>query len=99
MEITQLFQQYAELQKVIDEFKAELPAGLIQAEKDAADLKKEIQNYAKQTGQEAFGSGYEVALSVRSSWDGKSLDGYAKAHPEIVDFKKETTVATVRKLK
>lgn len=24
----------------------------------------------------------------RSTWDGKKLDGYAAAHPEILDFKK-----------
>ena len=67
LNITDLFLAFAETQKVIEEFKAELPA--------------------------------EFVLSTRNSWDGKSLDGYATAHPEILPFKKETVVATVRRLK
>ena len=98
LNITDLFLAFAETQKVIEEFKAELPAEFVLAEKRAEELKKEIQDYAKKNG-EAFGSGYEVVLSTRNSWDGKSLDGYATAHPEILPFKKETVVATVRRLK
>jgi uncharacterized protein involved in exopolysaccharide biosynthesis len=97
MEIKQLFEQYAELQKQIADIKAELPQ-LAEAEKNAEAVKKQIQDYAKENG-EASGSGYEVKLSARASWDGKQLDGYAAAHPELWTMKSETVVATVRRAK
>jgi hypothetical protein len=97
MDIKDLFNRYAILQDTIESIKAELPQ-LSEAEKEAEAVKKQIQEWAKLNG-EAKGSGYEVKLSVRGSWDGKSLDGYAAAHPELQAFKTETQVATVKKAK
>lgn len=95
--IKELFEKYAKTQETIDSIKAELPQ-LAEAEKEADAIKKQIQEYAKQNG-EAAGSGYEVKLSARASWDGKRLDGYAAAHPELFEFKSETVVATVKRQK
>jgi hypothetical protein len=97
MDIKELFDRYAILQDTIASIKAELPQ-LGEAEKQADAVKKQIQEYAKENG-EASGSGYEVKLSVRPSWDGKQLDGYATAHPELLAMKSETVVATVRRAK
>lgn len=97
MDIKELFNRYAILADTIESIKAELPQ-LAQAEKEAEAVKKQIQEWAKANG-EAAGSGYEVKLSVRGSWDGKALDGYAAAHPEIMAMKAETTVATVKRAK
>lgn len=97
MDIKELFNRYAILADTIESIKAELPQ-LAQAEKEAEAIKKQIQEWAKANG-EAAGSGYEVKLSVRGSWDGKALDGYAAAHPEIMTMKAETTVATVKRAK
>lgn len=97
MTIKELFEQYAVMMDTIESIKAEIPQ-LQEAEKKADAIKKQIQDYAKEHG-EASGFGYEVKISVRGSWDGKSLDGYAVAHPEILDMKSETTVATVKKAK
>jgi hypothetical protein len=97
MIIEELFKRYAILQDTLESIKAELPQ-LVETEKQIDGVKKLIQEYAKQNG-DASGSGYEVKLSVRSSWDGKKLDGFASAHPEILDMKSENQVATVRKVK
>jgi len=96
-EIQDLFNRYAILMDTIESIKAEIPQ-LAEAEKQAEAIKKQIQEYAKEHG-EANGSGYEVKLSIRGSWDGKLLDGYSKAHPEILEMKSETQVATVKKQK
>lgn len=97
MDINELFERYATLQDTIESIKAELPQ-LALAEKEAEAVKKQIQEYAKANG-EASGSGYEVKLSARSSWDGKSLEKYAYVHPEIASYKSETVVATVKRAK
>lgn len=97
MGIKELFEKYAAMMDTIESIKAEIPQ-LAEAEKKADAIKKEIQEYAKLHG-EAAGSGFEVKLSVRGSWDGKALDGYAVAHPELLEMKSETTVATVKKAK
>jgi hypothetical protein len=95
MRIKQLFEEYAEAVKTIEDIRAEIPQ-LAEAEGHADVIKKQIQDFAKENG-EANGSGFKVTLSVRASWDGKALEGYAKAHPEILDFKKVTPVASVKK--
>lgn len=94
-DIKELFNRFAILQETIASMKAEFPQ-LSAAEKEADEIKKQIQDYAKQNG-EASGSGYAVKLSARASWDGKALDKYALVHPEIRDLKSETVVATVKK--
>lgn len=98
MDIKDLFNRYAILQDTIESIKAEIPQ-LAQAEKEKDAVKKQIQDYAKEHNEEPSGSGYEVKLSVRPSWNSEKLDGYAIEHPEILPLKTETTVATVRKAK
>ena len=97
MNIEELFKLYAAYMDTVESIKAEIPQ-LAEAEKKAEEVKKQIQEYAKEHG-EASGAGYEVKLSVRGSWDGKALDGYAVAHPELLEMKNETTVATVKRKK
>ena len=97
MDIKLKLTEYAQQMEIIASIRAELPQ-LGQAEAAADAIKKEIQEFVKDNG-EVSGSGYDVKLSTRSSWDGKALDGYAKAHPEILEFKTVTPVATVKKAK
>lgn len=98
MDIKELFNRYAILQDTIESIKAELPQ-LATAEKELEAVKKEIQDYAKKNNEEPSGSGYEVKLSTRESWDTKKLPGFAVAHPELNELRSETVVATVRKAK
>ena len=97
MDIKELFNRYAILKDTIESIRAELPQ-LATAEKELDAVKEEIQKYAKENG-EAFGSGYEVKLSTRESWDTKKLPGFAVAHPELHALRSETVVATVRRVK
>lgn len=98
MNIQDLFNRYAILQDTVESIKAELPQ-LAAAEKEMDAVKKQIQDYAKDNNTEASGSGYEVKLSTRESWDTKKLPGFAVAHPELNALRSETLVATVRRVK
>ena len=88
---------YARVIAEIEAIKAELPQ-LADLEKSAEEIKKVLQEYAKENG-EVFGSGYGVTISTRESWDTKKLPGFAVAHPELNELKSITVVATVKKLK
>ena len=98
MEIKELFNRYAILRDTVESIRAELPQ-LADAEKELDAVKEQIQKYAKDNNTEAFGSGYEVKLSTRPTWDTKKLPGYAVAHPDILALCSDTLVATVRKIK
>lgn len=97
-EISLKFAQYASLIDQINAIKATVPH-LAELEKEADAIKKEIQDYAKDTGEDCEAFGYECHLSERDSWDTKKLPGFAIAHPELNALKTTITVATVRKAK
>ena len=95
--IADLMNKYAILKDTIESIRAELPA-LDLAEKELEEVKKQIQDHAKING-EVKGSGYEVKLSRRYSWDTKALEGYALAHADILALRSESVVATIKKAK
>jgi arsenate reductase-like glutaredoxin family protein len=92
------FSEYASLQEQIASIKATMPH-LAELEKEAETVKKEIQDFAKETGKDFSAFGYEVKLSERDSWDTKALPSFVLAHPELSALKSTTVVATVRKSK
>lgn len=95
--ISELLNRYAILKDTIESIRAELPA-LETAEKELEAVKKQVQEFARENG-EVSGSGYEVKLSTRATWDAKKLDGYAAAHPDVLALRAESIVATIRKQK
>lgn len=95
--IAELLNRYAILKDTIESIRAELPQ-LDLAEKEMEAVKKQVQDHAKVNG-EVQGSGYEVKISARTSWDTKALEGYALAHPDILPLRSESVVATIRKAK
>lgn len=95
--IQELFNSYAQWLHILDMVRKENPQ-IAEAEKQVEAIKKQIQDHAKTNGA-ASGSGYEVVLSTRASWDTKALEGYAVAHPDVLKLKTETITATVRKAK
>lgn len=97
-EVSLKLAQYASLVDQIDAIKATVPE-LAELEKECEAVKKEIQDFAKETGEDFSAFGYEVKLSERDSWDTKKLPGFAVAHPELNALKSTTVVATVRKVK
>lgn len=59
------------------------------------DLEKQIKDHILETGEMADVDGVTVSIRsgyTRTSWDGKKLEGYAAAHPEVLAFAKETAV-------
>jgi hypothetical protein len=58
-------------------------------------LKKEIQAGVKEHGESVEYDGVTATLRkpyVRTSWDSKGLEGYAKYDPKILEFRKQTNV-------
>lgn len=97
-DIAKLFERFAVLKDTIESIRAELPQ-LATAEKELDEVKEQIQKFAKETDGEYSGSGYEVTLSIRETWDTAKLPGYAVAHPDILALRSTKGVATVRKIK
>ena len=59
-------------------------------------LGKRIKEHVLETGEKADVTGVTVTIRngyTRQSWDGKALTGYAAAHPEIMQFCKESAVS------
>ena len=55
-----------------------------------ANLEAQIKEEVKQSGSSVKGQFiHAVFTKGRVSWDAKALDGYAKAHPEIAEYRKE----------
>ncbi len=76
----------AELDALDVEYKPLIDAA---AERTAA-LEAEIKQDVLRHGQSVKGSQLHAVYSHgRVTWDTKSLDGYANAHPEILGFRKE----------
>ena len=56
------------------------------------ELEQRIKTHVRETGETLAIDGASVtarAGAKRATWDGKALDGYAAAHPEIERFRKE----------
>lgn len=91
-------------QEIVDQWnaiKAEFQPMIDAATAAAALLKEGIEIEVLNLGKTAYGDKYMAVWNKgRSSWDGKALEGFAMAHPEILQAKKvgEPTV-TFRKVK
>ena len=80
--------------------------GLLEAYRDARvelqsmftglkDMEKYIKKLVMETGEVAEVDGCAVSIRdgyTRTSWDGRALQGYAVAHPEIEQFRKQSEV-------
>lgn len=71
---------------------------------DMNTIKKEIAKHVKETGETGDVEGVTVSIrkgSTRTTWNGKALEGYAAAHPEIEQFKtvKESSPSVTIKVK
>ena len=91
-----------EKQRLLDEvYSAEIKSRMAEIEAEFADqteavssnivaLESEIKQAIIEHGASVKGSVYHgVFAKGRVSWDTKSLDGYATAHPELLTFRKE----------
>ncbi len=80
----------SEIKEKLKEIEAEYAPKLqlIMQEKDT--LEAQVKDAALQAGQTIKGTYHQFVFTKgRVSWDTKALDGYATAHPEIAQFRKE----------
>jgi len=66
------------------------------------ELETRIKAHVRETGETLAIDGASVTArpgAKRATWDGKALDGYAAAHPEIMAFKRESVTAPVVTIK
>lgn len=74
----------------IAEVNAEFEEPLTEMAALAAATEAEIKRLADLYGQSVKGERFQVVYSKpRVTWDAKSLDGYAMAHPELFAFRRE----------
>ena len=80
----------AEIKAKIAEIEAEFSGkGEAVSEKINA-LEAEVKELVKQAGKSVKGQFlHAVFTKGRVTWDSKALDGYAKAHPELSEYRKE----------
>jgi len=78
------------IKKELADLDAEFTPRLEAAQEQAATLENEVRADVLTAGASVKGSRLHVIWQKgRVSWDGKSLDGYAAAHPEVLRFRKE----------
>jgi hypothetical protein len=78
-----------EIQAALDDIDAEYRTANDALQSGIAELEKEIKEDVLTKGETVKGDGIMAVWNKgRESWDGKSLSGYAAAHPEILAFRK-----------
>ena len=79
-----------EIRAKIAEIEAEFESKTEAVRANLAALEAEVKAAVTAHGATVKGSVYQaVYVKGRVSWDTKSLDGYAAAHPELAPFRKE----------
>lgn len=79
-----------EVKQALDDITAEEKTALDALQSGIASLTDEVKAEVLQAGTTIKGDYLQAVWSKgRVSWDTKSLDGYAAAHPELARFRKE----------
>ena len=80
----------AEIKAQVAEIEAEFSAKTEGVTENITALEAEIKKAVLEHGASVKGSLFHAVFAKgRVSWDTKSLDGYAAAHPELLSFRKE----------
>jgi len=80
----------AEIKAKMAEIEAEFAGKTEAVNENIAALEAEIKQAVTAHGSSVKGTLYHAVFAKgRVSWDTKSLDGYATAHPELLTFRKE----------
>jgi len=78
-----------EVRKAIEELNAEYNPMVETVQAELAEVKAEIERLVLEADATWKGTRYMAVWNKgRESWDGKALDGFAMAHPEILQAKK-----------
>jgi len=79
-----------EIRARLDEIEAEFAGKMEAVEANIAALEEEIRQEALRQGTSVKGNFLRVVWHKgRISWDTKSLDEYARSHPEVTAFRKQ----------
>ena len=80
----------AEIKAKIAEIEAEFLGRGESVSEKIAELEAEVKEAVKTAGASVKGQFlHAVFTKGRVTWDSKALDGYAKAHPELAEYRKE----------
>ncbi len=81
---------FTEKEKAVKEMDAEFAPKFEALSLERSLLEAQIKAVVLEAGQSIKGTHHHFTWSKpRVSWDTKALDGYAKAHPEITQFRRE----------
>jgi len=79
-----------EVQERIDAIRAELAPNMDSLNETISNMESNIKEQVLLAGETVKGSVLQAVYNKgRTSWDNKALDGYAKAHPELLEFRSE----------
>lgn len=79
-----------EVQERIDAIEAELSPKMSAIIENIATMESNIKKRVLLAGETVSGSVLKAVFNKgRTKWDTKALDGYAKAHPELLEFRSE----------
>lgn len=79
-----------EVQERIDAIEAELSPKISAIIENVSNMESNIKERVLLEGETVKGSVLQAIYNKgRTSWDTKALDGYAKAHPELLEFRSE----------
>ena len=79
-----------EVQERIDAIRAELAPNMDSLNETISNMESNIKERVLLVGETVKGSVLQAVYNKgRTSWDNKALDGYAKAHPELLEFRSE----------
>ena len=87
-----------EIREQIADIETEFGEKLEALQENISELEKSIKDAVKGLGKGVKGSVLRATLNRRVSWDTKRLEGYARAHPWLLEFRRETTFVSIRKV-
>ena len=87
-----------EIREQIADIEAEFGEKLEALQENISELERSIKDAVKGLGKGVKGSVPRATLNRRVSWDTKRLEGYARAHPWLLEFRRETTFVSIRKV-
>ena len=65
---------------------------------EARALEEQVREATLRLGTTVHGKTLMAVYVVRVSWDTKRMEGYAKAHPEVLAFRKESAGIQIRRV-
>lgn len=88
-----------EIKMQLDAIDVDFDGNTEHAREEINKLRSDIKDAVEAHGSSVKGEHRHAVFSRRSTWNGKKLEGFALAHPEILAAKKESISVSIRKTK